>query len=168
MNVGTSYPETIDRISNIVDSLENSISINILITATGYTKSIPGFSLGRVNVFISKAELTKLILSMELAGGGRWNGSRKRSRCKSKRSRCWGRCKSNRGRALGKSKRCRALGKSKRCRALGKSKRGRALGKSKRGRALGKSKRGRALGKRKRCRGWSKSKLLRCENLVDR
>jgi len=65
-DVGTSYTETIDRISNVVDCLKKSISINILVTATGYAKSIPGLSLGRVDVLISKAKLTKLILSMEL------------------------------------------------------------------------------------------------------
>jgi len=65
-NVCTSNTETIDRVSNIVHSLENSISINILITASGYAKGILGLSLGRVNVLIAEAELAKLILCMEL------------------------------------------------------------------------------------------------------
>jgi len=66
-NVCTSNTETIDRVSNIVHSLKNTISINILVTATGNAKSILCLSLGRVDVLIAKAELAKLILSMELA-----------------------------------------------------------------------------------------------------
>merc|ERR1719150_1081572 len=66
-DVCTNNTETIDRVSNVVDSLKNTISINILVTAAGHAKSILCFSLGRVNVLIAKAELAKFILSMELA-----------------------------------------------------------------------------------------------------
>merc|ERR1711997_811989 len=66
-DVGSSNSESIDIISNVVDSLENSIGINILVTSSGHSKSILSFSLGRVDVLVSKAELSKLILSMELA-----------------------------------------------------------------------------------------------------
>jgi len=66
-DVGSSNSESIDVISNVVDSLENSIGIHILVTSSGHSKSILSFSLGRVDVLVSKAELSKLILSMELA-----------------------------------------------------------------------------------------------------
>merc|ERR1719367_2448358 len=66
-NVSSSNSESIDIISNVVDSLENSIGIHILVTSSGHSKSILSFSLGRVDVLVSKAELSKLILSMELA-----------------------------------------------------------------------------------------------------
>merc|ERR1719367_1921484 len=66
-NVGSSNSESIDIISNVVDSLENSIGIHILVTSSSHSKSILSFSLGRVDVLVSKAELSKLILSMELA-----------------------------------------------------------------------------------------------------
>jgi len=66
-DVGSSNSESIGVISNVVDSLENSIGINILVTSSGHSKSILSFSLGGVDVLVSKAELSKLILSMELA-----------------------------------------------------------------------------------------------------
>merc|ERR1719150_1573911 len=48
-NVCTSNTETIDRVRNVVDSLKNTISINILVTTAGHAKSILCLSLGRVN-----------------------------------------------------------------------------------------------------------------------
>jgi len=65
-DVSTSYSEAIDGISNIVDSLENTIGINILVATPGHSKGILSFSLSGVDVLISKAELSKLILSMKL------------------------------------------------------------------------------------------------------
>jgi len=65
-NVCTSNTEAIDRVSDIVHSLKNAISINILVATTGHTKSILCLSLGRVNILITKAKLAKLILGMEL------------------------------------------------------------------------------------------------------
>jgi len=81
-NICSSNSESIDIISNVVDCLEDSISINILVTSSGHSKSILGFSLGRVDVLISKTELSKLILSMELTRRGfhywsYWNWSSK-------------------------------------------------------------------------------------------
>jgi hypothetical protein len=45
-DVGASNTESIDRISNIMDSLQNSIGIHILIAAMGNTKSILGLHMG--------------------------------------------------------------------------------------------------------------------------
>merc|ERR1712012_314623 len=69
-DISSSNSESIDIIRDVVDSLENSIGINILVTSSGDTKSILGFSSGRVNILVSKTELSKLILSMELT---RWS-----------------------------------------------------------------------------------------------
>merc|ERR1719431_1851272 len=44
-DVSTSYSEAIDGISNIVDSLQNTIGINILVATPGHSKGILGFSL---------------------------------------------------------------------------------------------------------------------------
>jgi len=67
--VGGSNSESIDRVRNVLSGLKDAIGIHILISSSGHSKGIPGLSLGRVDVVIAKAELTKLILSMELAGG---------------------------------------------------------------------------------------------------
>ena len=45
-DIGSSNSKSIDVISNIVDGLKNSIGINILVTSSGHSKSILGFSLG--------------------------------------------------------------------------------------------------------------------------
>jgi len=50
-----------------VCGLENAIGINILVATAGHSKGIPGFSFGRVDVLVTKVELTKLILGVELA-----------------------------------------------------------------------------------------------------
>merc|ERR1719189_2958427 len=83
-DVGTSHSESIDIISNVVDSLENSIGIHILIASSGHSKGILGLSLGTMDILVSKAELSKLILGMELVGRSHWsnrgNGSCQRER----------------------------------------------------------------------------------------
>jgi len=63
--VGCSNSKT-QCISNIVDSLYNSISINIAICTTNYTISSFDFLLHRVTIRVSKWILTKIILSMVL------------------------------------------------------------------------------------------------------
>merc|ERR1712156_850379 len=95
--------ETVDRVSNIIDSLEDTICIHILIAAAGYSKSILSFRFGRVNIFIAKAKLSKFILSMKLAGGSGRNWDRSSSK------RNWGRSSSKRnwGRSSGKRERSR-------------------------------------------------------------
>jgi len=68
-DIGTSNSESVDRVRHIVHSLQYSISVHILVTTMGDTKSILGLNAGRVDILVAKAELAKLILSMELAGG---------------------------------------------------------------------------------------------------
>jgi len=67
--VGGSNSESIDRVGDVVGGLEDTVGINILVAATGHSKGITGFSLGRVDILVAKVKLTELILSMELAGG---------------------------------------------------------------------------------------------------
>merc|ERR1711878_174455 len=72
-DVGASHSESIDIISNVVHSLENSIGIHILIASSGHSKGILGLSLGTMDILVSKAELSKLILGMELVGRSNWS-----------------------------------------------------------------------------------------------
>jgi len=51
-----------------VDSLDEPIGINILVTSSSNTEGISGFSSSRVDVLVTETELTELILSVELAG----------------------------------------------------------------------------------------------------
>ena len=85
-DVGASHSESIDIISNVVHSLENSIGIHILIASSGHSKGILGLSLGTMDVLVSKAELSKLILSMELVGRSNWS-NRGNGSCQGERGR---------------------------------------------------------------------------------
>jgi len=62
--------ETVDRVGNVIDSLENSVGINILIGTSGYSVSVTGLCLGSWTSSITERELTKFILGMELVGDG--------------------------------------------------------------------------------------------------
>merc|ERR1719410_3017393 len=92
-DVGASHSESIDIISNVVNGLENSIGIHILIASSGHSKSILGLSLGTMDILVSKAELSKLILGMELVGRSNWS-NRGNGSCQGERS---GGCNWDRG-----------------------------------------------------------------------
>jgi len=47
--VGSGHTEAIDGVGNIVDSLKESIGINILVAATGHSKCVSRFSPGLVD-----------------------------------------------------------------------------------------------------------------------
>merc|ERR1711983_145448 len=64
--VGTNTLETVDRVSTVVDCLDDTISINLLETAGHNTISIAGLSSGRWTTGVTESILSKLILSMEL------------------------------------------------------------------------------------------------------
>jgi len=64
--VGTRHLETIDGVSNIVDNLEDTVSVHILIRALGNSISVARLSSGRWATSITESELSKLVLSMEL------------------------------------------------------------------------------------------------------
>jgi len=73
-----------------VGGLEDTVGVNILVASSGHTESIPRFSLGRVDVLVTKVELTELILSVKLAGGNRGDGRGNWSRSSSQGSRSQG------------------------------------------------------------------------------
>jgi len=68
--VGALDTESVDVISDVVDSLDQAVGINILVGAGGHSVGVAGLSPGRWTAGMAERELTKLILSMELVGGG--------------------------------------------------------------------------------------------------
>jgi len=65
-DVGSGNSESVDIISSVVNCLDHIVGINILVTSSGHSKSVLGLSSGRVDVLVTEAELTQLILSVEL------------------------------------------------------------------------------------------------------
>jgi hypothetical protein len=64
--VGAGDSEAIDGVGHIVDSLQQAVSINVLVGAGGHSIGVPGLSPGTWTAGMTKRELSKLILSMEL------------------------------------------------------------------------------------------------------
>jgi len=90
--VGGGNTETIDGVGGVVSGLQNAISVDILVAATNNTEGILGLGPGRVDVLVTKTELTKLILGMELTGGshkGSRDGKRSRDRSSECQRSCW-------------------------------------------------------------------------------
>merc|ERR1712025_1351543 len=69
--VGAGNSESVDWVGNIVDSLEETVGVNILVGAGGHSIGVSGLSSGQWTTSVSKRELSKLILSMELCGWSR-------------------------------------------------------------------------------------------------
>merc|ERR1712235_84365 len=69
--VGAGNSESVDWVSNIVDSLEETVGVNILVGAGGHSIGVSGLSSCQWTTSVSKRELSKLILSMELCGRSR-------------------------------------------------------------------------------------------------
>ena len=67
-NVGGGNSESVDVVSSVVNSLNNVVGIHVLVAASGHTEGVLGFRSGRVDVLVSEAELTELVLGVELAG----------------------------------------------------------------------------------------------------
>jgi len=67
--VGALDTESVDVISDVVDSLDKAVGINILVGAGGHSIGVTGLSPGRWTAGMAERELTKLILSVELVGG---------------------------------------------------------------------------------------------------
>jgi len=65
-DIGGGNSESVDIISSVVNCLDHIVGINILVTSSGHSKSVLGLSSGRVDVLVTEAELTQLILSVEL------------------------------------------------------------------------------------------------------
>jgi len=64
--VGASNSESVDGVSDIVDSLEKTVSVNVLVRTSGHTVGIAGLSTSRWTASVSERELSELILSVEL------------------------------------------------------------------------------------------------------
>merc|ERR1711892_1643686 len=67
--VGGRDSKSIDRVRDVLGSLEESVSINILVGASGDSVGVPGLRAGKRTSSVSERELSELILSMELRGG---------------------------------------------------------------------------------------------------
>merc|ERR1712127_1155228 len=74
-DVGGGNSESVDVVSGVVNSLNHVVGINVLVAASGHSEGVLGFRPGRVDVLVSEAELTKLVLGVELAGWRLHNGS---------------------------------------------------------------------------------------------
>jgi hypothetical protein len=79
--VGTSHTETVDGVSNVVDCLQDTVGVHILVGALGNSESVARLSSGRWATSITESKLSKLVLSMELVrllerskGPGAWSG----------------------------------------------------------------------------------------------
>merc|ERR1712123_383371 len=70
--IGCRHSESVDGVGNILNSLKETISINVLITSSGHTVGIPGLCASRWTTGMTKRELSELILSMKL---GRWSSN---------------------------------------------------------------------------------------------
>lgn len=64
--VGTGHTETVDGVGDVVDGLEESVGVDVLIRALGNSISVARLSSGRWATSITESELSKLVLSMEL------------------------------------------------------------------------------------------------------
>jgi len=64
--VGTGHTETVDRVSNVVDGLQDTVGVHILIRSLGNSESVARLSSGRWTTSMTESKLSKLILSMEL------------------------------------------------------------------------------------------------------
>jgi len=64
--VGAGNSETVDGVGNIVDGLEETVGIDVLVGAGGHTVGIAGLSTSRRAASVSERELSELILSVEL------------------------------------------------------------------------------------------------------
>jgi len=68
--VGGGHLESIDVVSGVVDSLDETVGIHVLVTSASHAENVSGFGSGRIVVLVTETELTELILSVELAGAG--------------------------------------------------------------------------------------------------
>jgi len=66
--VGAGNLESVDGISDIVDGLEETVGVNVLVGAGGHSIGVSGLGTGGWTSGVSKRELSELILSMELCG----------------------------------------------------------------------------------------------------
>jgi hypothetical protein len=68
--VSSGNSESVDGVSDVVGVLDESVGINERVLSSNISESVLALSLGGWTTGISVAVLTKLILAVELAGGG--------------------------------------------------------------------------------------------------
>lgn len=68
--VGALNTESVDVVGDVVDSLDKAVGINVLVGTSGHSVGVAGLSPGRWATGVPERELTKLILGVELVGGG--------------------------------------------------------------------------------------------------
>jgi len=68
--VGALDTESVHVIGDVVDSLDKTVGINVLVGAGGHSVGVTGLSPGRWAAGVAEGELAELILSVELVGGG--------------------------------------------------------------------------------------------------
>jgi len=66
--VGAGDLESVDGVGDIVDGLEQTVGVNVLVGAGGHSIGVSCLSTGQWTSGVSKRELSELILSMELGG----------------------------------------------------------------------------------------------------
>jgi len=67
--VGGSNSESVDGVSDVVDVLGQTISVNVRVSSSDISKSVLALSLGRWTTRISVGVLASFILGVELGGG---------------------------------------------------------------------------------------------------
>jgi len=69
--VGALDAEAVDVVSDVVDGLDESVGIDILVGTGGHSVGVTGLGTGRRTPSMTEGELAEFILGMELVGGGR-------------------------------------------------------------------------------------------------
>jgi len=69
--VGALHTEAVDVVSDVVDGLDESVGIDILVGTGGHSIGVTGLGTGRRTPSMTEGELAEFILGMELVGGGR-------------------------------------------------------------------------------------------------
>jgi hypothetical protein len=73
--VGSSNSETVDWVRDVVDSLGDTVGINVAVSTSGHSESVLALRFGTWTSRIAIAVLAKFILSMELGGGQSWGNN---------------------------------------------------------------------------------------------
>jgi len=69
--VSALHTEAVDVVSDVVDGLDESVGIDILVGTGGHSIGVTGLGTGRRTPSMTEGELAEFILGMELVGGGR-------------------------------------------------------------------------------------------------
>lgn len=67
--VGSGNAESVDGVGDVVDSLEETVAVQVLVGSSGHAIGVAGLTTSGWTTSVSKGELTELILSVELMRG---------------------------------------------------------------------------------------------------